>query len=122
MKLKMLFTALAALMITGTTLAQEKNENTLRRSKERIENLAQYIQMDEATTEKVVDAMYRYMIAHNEVTKNTELSAEEKKAGTSEAYANWRKETASLLNAEQRAGYNKWLKLPVEERYKKISQ
>ena len=123
MKLKMLFTAIAALLIAGTAGAQDKDPKRLQEAQNRVENMARYVKMDEATTAKVSEAMYKYVVVSRELAKKKkEMTPEDYKAASSADYQKWRKETNALLTKEQIAGYNQWLKIPTKERYKKPVQ
>ena len=123
MKLKLIFTAIAALLIAGTAGAQERNAKRWETSKIRIENMARFVKMDEATTEKATQAMYDYIGAQAATNKQkSTMSPEDFKAANSQDYQTMRTSIMSMLNKEQQSGYKKWLALPPAERYKKISE
>ena len=123
MKLQLIFTALAALLIAGTVGAQNKDPKRLQQAKDRVENMARYVKMDAATTEKVTELTYQHIVevsAH--IKQKNSMPEEEYQSKGKAMHREYGKALRALLNEEQVAGFNEWSKLPREERTKKITQ
>ena len=119
MKLKALFTALAALLIVATVGAQERDAKLLEKAQKNTEGMAKHVKIDDATKAKVLDIMYTREAASADLkVRKSSLNEEEAKKQNSAIYRAWVNGLRAAVPADQKEAFETWRKLPPSERNK----
>ena len=120
MKNKLKFAAMLTVLLVATSaFAQKIPQGIMTRAQDRINNLCQTVELDEATKQKVVDLTCRQLLAAADLQKqknNNTMTEDEFTAANRKTMDEYWKEMALLIPKDQLAAFREWKRKPVAER------
>lgn len=118
MKNKLKFaTMLTILLMVTSAFAQKVPQGIMTRAQDRINNLCQTVELDEATKQKAVDLTCRQLSDITALQKQKDaIPKEEFDVAMKKIIDEYWKEMAMLIPKDQQKAFREWKRKPVAER------
>ena len=97
----------------------QMDQTLMTRAQNRIDNMCQTVQLDDATKQKAVEMVYTFLSTSADLSaqkKENKLSEGEYKVAQKKKYENYLKTLQALIPEDQSIAYEEWLNKPKEER------